>query len=250
MAAALARLTNLKRQFESRTVSGRSVRVAIVGAPNAGKSSLFNALAGGPAALVSARSRHHPRLPFEQLDLDGTIVELIDTAGWAHSSDTIEEQAQRLGREQAGKADVILWCVEPGQSFDPADEMRLRATGATLLKVATKSDLTPDDVQETAIPCSVVRRNGTDALRSALAETVASLTRPPLAPSQSRCRHHVDACIRDMQQRTAMCSSTIPRSSPPLPSAEHWVNSARWSARSIRTIFWIGSFRASASGNE
>src|SRR5439155_5190833 len=54
LAAALARLANLRRQLESRTVSGRPIRAALVGAPNAGKSSLFNALAGGPQALVSA----------------------------------------------------------------------------------------------------------------------------------------------------------------------------------------------------
>src|SRR5207248_10864454 len=53
LAAAIARLTNLQRQLDSRTVSGRPVRVVLVGLPNAGKSSLFNALGGSPAALVS-----------------------------------------------------------------------------------------------------------------------------------------------------------------------------------------------------
>jgi tRNA modification GTPase len=41
---------------------------------------------------------------------------------------------------------------------------------------------------------------GTDTLRAALAERVAALARPALAPSQSRCRHHLDACVRDLQQ--------------------------------------------------
>src|SRR5205823_5111943 len=47
IAGAIAQLTNLQRQLDARTVSGRAVRVALVGLPNAGKSSLFNALAGG-----------------------------------------------------------------------------------------------------------------------------------------------------------------------------------------------------------
>ena len=214
LASALARLINLKRQFDSRTVSGRAIRVALVGAPNAGKSSLFNALASGPDALVSAEAGTTRDYLTKRLDLDGTVVELIDTAGWANASDTIEEQAQRLGREQTGKADVILWCAEVGAAFDVADETRLAATGATILRVRTKVDRgqepgdrrqeTGDRRQETGdsplIPSSVVAPGGTDALRAALTEAVASLARPPLAPSQSRCRHHVDACIRDLRQ--------------------------------------------------
>jgi len=200
VSSALARLTNLKRQFESRTVSGRAVRIAIVGAPNAGKSSLFNSLAGGPGALVSQEAGTTRDYLAKQLSLDGTVIELIDTAGWSLAADTIEEQAQRLGREQTGKADVILWCVEAGQSFDLSDEIPLRGTAATVLKVATKSDRSSGEIRERSIPSSVVTAGGLEAIRSALAETVASLTRPPLAPSQSRCRHHVDSCIRDLQQ--------------------------------------------------
>ena len=76
----------------------------------------------------------------KRLDLGGVAAELIDTAGWQAAADTIEEQAQRLGREQADRADVVLWCVEPGDAFDPTDAARLAATGADVLRVRTKSD--------------------------------------------------------------------------------------------------------------
>src|SRR5207245_1775263 len=101
------------------------------------------------------------------------------------------------------KADIILWCVEVGQTFEPADESRLAATGAVVLRVRTKVDLDEprgSSPRATAIPSSALSPGGTDALRAALSEAVASLVRSPLAPSQSRCRHHVDACIRDLQQ--------------------------------------------------
>ena len=201
LAAALARLANLRRQLDSRTVSGRAIRVALVGAPNAGKSSLFNALAGGPAALVSTEAGTTRDYITRRLDLHGTIVELIDTAGWASAAGTIEEQAQRLGREQSNKADIILWCVEVGCEFEPADEARLMATGAVILKVRTKVDLASGGRQPPEfVRSSIVTPGGTDALRAALAEVVASLVSSPLAPSQSRCRHHLDWCIRDLQQ--------------------------------------------------
>jgi tRNA modification GTPase len=202
IASALARLANLQRQLDSRTVSGRAVRVALVGLPNAGKSSLFNALAGGPAALVSPEAGTTRDYLTRRLDLGGVPVELIDTAGWQDAADTIAEQAQRLGREQATRADVILWCAEPGTDFDPADAARLAATGAEALRVRTKADLANriSDDASAPIPTSVIAPSGTDALRAALTERVASLARPPLAPSQSRCRHHVEACVRSLRE--------------------------------------------------
>ena len=203
LAAALARLANVRRQLDSRTVSGRPVRVALVGLPNAGKSSLFNALGGGPDALVSPEAGTTRDYLTKRLDLAGVPVELVDTAGWEDAAGGIAGQAQRLGREAAGRADVVLWCAEPGAAFDPADESRLAATGAVVLRVRTKEDqesgVGSRESGQVPIRTSVVDPDGTGTLRAALAEAVASLARPPLAPSQSRCRHHLDGCVRDLQ---------------------------------------------------
>src|SRR5207244_1480525 len=78
----------------------------------------------------------------QRLDLDGVAVELVDTAGWHESSDGIEAQAQHLGREQQGRADLVLLCLEAGTA--PAryeQEMLERSSGQAVVGVATKCDL-------------------------------------------------------------------------------------------------------------
>jgi tRNA modification GTPase len=193
--AALTELDALAHQLDERTVSGRPVRVALAGLPNAGKSSLFNALAGG-AALVSPMPGTTRDYLTKRLDLGGVAVELIDTAGWLDSADTIEQQAQRLGRDATARSDVILWCDEHGL-FAEADAVRLAATGAEVIRVRTKADLW---LQESGVRgresvfVSIVYPEGISKLRAVLADRVAALARPALAPSQSRCRHHVAAC--------------------------------------------------------
>ena len=221
LAAAIDHLDAVRKQLDDRTVSGRPVRVALVGRPNAGKSSLFNALAGG-AALVSpipGTTRDYLTKP---LSLAGVPVELIDTAGWQDATDSIEDQAQRLGSEQTTRADVIVWCDERGD-FAEADEARLNATGADVLTVRTKSDLPNEprpegSAESEPLPpgrgsmsrASVIAPNGLDALRAALGDIVASLVRPVLAPSQSRCRHHVFACLERLREAHALAANGDP----------------------------------------
>ncbi|HYH69158.1 MAG TPA: GTPase [Urbifossiella sp.] len=188
--AALARLANLRRQLDGRAVSGRAVRVALAGAPNAGKSSLFNALTGA-AALVSPEAGTTRDYLAARLTLGGADVELIDTAGRVAAADAIDEQAQRLGADAAARADVVVWCAEPGVVFG------CNAASGEVVRVRTKSDL-PSAPEPGVVAASVVTPGGADALRAVLAERVAALARPPLAPSQSRCRHHLDACAADL----------------------------------------------------
>jgi tRNA modification GTPase len=208
--AAIDQLTQLEHQLEERTLSGRPVRVALVGLPNAGKSSLFNALAGGNAIVSPIPGTTRDYLT-KQFELDGVIVELIDTAGWQAGTDTIEDQAQKLGRDAASQADVIVWCDEYG-FFSETDGARLEATGAKVLRVWTKSDRVSGECQpselahttrgsnthptlsSSLVRCSVQIAGGTDALRETLRDIVLTLAQPALAPSQSRCRHHVAAC--------------------------------------------------------
>jgi tRNA modification GTPase len=193
----LALVTLLGKQLEQRSLSGETFRAVLVGRPNVGKSSLFNALAGA-AALVSPEPGTTRDYLVRRLDLGGVPVDLVDTAGWQESPDSIGEQAQALGRDQAGRADLVLLCLEAGRPPDPAEAALLAAPGPPVLAVATKCDLAepPPGVPAT----SAVTGAGLESLRELLAERARSHARPPLAPSLSRCRHHVAACLAHLRQ--------------------------------------------------
>ncbi len=186
--AGIAHLMNLKRQLDDRSVSRRPMRVAFVGEPNAGKSSLFNALIGVDTALVSSEAGTTRDYLSHVVTLDGHAIELIDTAGWQTAADSIEEQAQALGRGQSDRADLVLICVPVGKSIPFTIPPR-----GVLLR--TKADLGPTS----GLAVSTLSLNDLAPLLTFLGNRAASFARPALAPSQSRCRHHIDAAIADLR---------------------------------------------------
>lgn len=118
----------------------REPRVVIWGAPNAGKSSLFNALLGRERALVSpapGTTRDYLEAP---LELAGLRLSVVDTAGIREQAgEEVEEKGIRLAEKQLGEADLILAILERG---DPASLPPLpMEEGQAVIYVATKVDL-------------------------------------------------------------------------------------------------------------
>jgi tRNA modification GTPase len=193
----LALLTLVHKQLQERTLGGRAFRVVLAGRPNAGKSSLFNALTGA-GALVSPEPGTTRDYLLRRLEVDGVPVELVDTAGLQEARDTIAEQAQALGQEQARDADLVLLCVEAGA--EPIEEERrlLCQAAREVVAVATKCDLARADAGR--LPTSALTGEGLDGLRAEIARRARAYARPALAPSVSRCRHHVAACLERLRQ--------------------------------------------------
>jgi tRNA modification GTPase len=196
LAAGLARLTLLRRRLEQRAVAERPFRVVLAGRPNAGKSSLFNALGG--AALVSAEPGTTRDYLLQPLAVGDVTVELVDTPGWQAGGDSVEAQAQTLGREQAERADLVLLCLEAGVAVNEEEEMLLRQERPPVLGVATKCDIASGAAG--LLGTSAATGAGLDQLRALLAERARGRSQPALAPSLARCRHHVEACLEHLRR--------------------------------------------------
>jgi len=116
------------------------VVVAILGAPNAGKSSLLNALAGREAAIVSARAGTTRDVVEVRLVLAGVPVTLADTAGLREAADEIEQEGIRRARRRAEEADLVLAVFA---ADTPPDASTLAWVRPGTLVVANKVDLAP-----------------------------------------------------------------------------------------------------------
>ena len=243
----MAQLTTAARQLERRSVADRPFHVVLAGRPNAGKSSLFNALTGA-SALVSPEPGTTRDYLVQRLDLGGVTVDLVDTPGSRAGAETIEVQAQSLGREQAAHADLVLLCLPADEPGRPEDVKMLRQEKPPVVGIATKCDLTKP--MEGLLPVSVIHGEGLAALREALAERARSRRRPALAPSLSRCRGHVEACLACLRRAHAVVLFEEPAELLALELRGRWSGWAKWSGRSTPTICWTAFSAGFASGNE
>ena len=160
---------------------GRLVRegwqVAIVGRPNVGKSSLFNALVGAPRAIVTDVPGTTRDLVTETIDLNGLRVTLIDTAGIRVPEDPIEAEGVARTEQAIGVADLTLVVVDD----EPADLCH----GNDLL-VQSKTDL---GRPARGIPVSSTTGAGLEALRRAMTTALGSAAPARDRPAITNVRH-------------------------------------------------------------
>ncbi|MBX3444164.1 MAG: 50S ribosome-binding GTPase [Planctomyces sp.] len=115
-------------------------RVSIAGRPNAGKSSLMNALAGFARSIVHETPGTTRDAVTLETAFEGWPIELIDTAGLRDSEDPIESEGVRRAREAAGRSDLVLLVVDGSRPFAPEDG-ELLAAHPGALRVINKRDL-------------------------------------------------------------------------------------------------------------
>jgi tRNA modification GTPase len=196
IAAAQSTIGELRDACRDRAQSHARRRVVLSGLPNAGKSTLFNALLSQEAALVSSIAGTTRDYLCGQVEWQGLPVELVDTPGWQSDRDAVMQQAHALLDDQCARADLIVWChpCDGGPHEEDREAKVLsefRRQNRPLLVLRTKGDLLDPKSREV---CPVVSARTGQGLSEVVRRCAAMLDERESRPGElvgttaARCR--------------------------------------------------------------
>ncbi|MET0657391.1 MAG: tRNA uridine-5-carboxymethylaminomethyl(34) synthesis GTPase MnmE, partial [Steroidobacteraceae bacterium] len=193
-------LDRLLARAEQGALLRNGFKVVIAGKPNAGKSSLLNALAGYDAAIVTNIPGTTRDVLREQVNIDGLVVQLADTAGLREEADIVEAEGIRRAQREMQHADHVLYVVDvsrPGFPAGLAAELEPLGHGeATLIlnKIDVSQPATALDSSIPAVAISTATHAGLDELRTHLKRIAGQ--RPEGEDVFLARRRHLDALHR------------------------------------------------------
>lgn len=185
----------------------QGVSVAIVGKPNAGKSTLLNALLNENRAIVSDIPGTTRDTIEECIQLDGLLFRFIDTAGIrAETDDVIEAAGIARSREKIRSADWVIYLFDGREDLTEVLDWKTEAeqAGLSFLLVANKSDLISGELPADIIPISALHRTGLDPLKKTLFEKVVGAEALPDMTLVTNARHldslqRLAAALKDIE---------------------------------------------------
>ena len=187
------------------------VRIAIIGPPNAGKSSMMNMLAQRDVAIVSEVAGTTRDVIETHLDLSGLPVTLADTAGIRDSEDAVEAEGVRRARRSAEEADLKILVLDC-QALPGHDDVLDQIDSETIV-VMNKVDLGPGSTVDMGVfrsvlafyPVSVRTGEGVDSFLDGLADAVRGMLDVSDAPVITRARHR--SALEDVRHALLMSQS-------------------------------------------
>ncbi|WP_306117192.1 MULTISPECIES: tRNA uridine-5-carboxymethylaminomethyl(34) synthesis GTPase MnmE [unclassified Roseitalea] len=172
------------------TMMRSGFQIVIVGQPNAGKSTLLNALSGSDRAIVSSEPGTTRDIVEVRLDLGGYLVVLADTAGLREADGVVEQEGIRRARARARDADLVLQLSE-GDGFDDLD----LPAAVPVWRIATKTDR-GRSAADADLGISALTGDGVDVLLTRLTAMIGERAGSVVDVAPSRARHvgHLRAC--------------------------------------------------------
>ncbi|QVL33170.1 50S ribosome-binding GTPase [Telmatocola sphagniphila] len=147
----------------------RPWKIAIIGPPNVGKSSLMNALAGYNRSIIAPVPGTTRDLVSVTTALEGWPVEITDTAGLRETADAIEQEGIRRSEQQLAASDLILWMLDVS-TINTAEPDSLQ--NHKVLRLLNKIDLSPEDRRGGYLPISITSNTGLSELMRKMVDLI------------------------------------------------------------------------------
>jgi len=144
--------------------------LVVAGAPNSGKSSLFNALAGHERSIVTDMAGTTRDAVETEIQLDGILFRLVDTAGLRKGRSEAEKIGVEYSRKYIEKADIVLFLHETGEKVKKEESRFMEARPDNIIRLLSKADLLSEGhpVKEGYIPVSVRSGEGLEEIKKEL----------------------------------------------------------------------------------
>jgi tRNA modification GTPase len=205
----------LLRSFQYGKLLRNGFTLAIVGRPNAGKSSLFNRLLGQERAIVTPIPGTTRDLVAEHLEIDGVPVRIVDTAGIRVTSEPIEQLGIERSHQAMADADLTLVVVDgtlPRTAED--DQLLADATqGRPCIVVRNKCDAPAYRSDSGTVPVSALTGEGIDVLRAKILQTLAGPDELPVAGGMITSLRQ-EGCLRETLTMLAKARAAVEAAIP------------------------------------
>ncbi len=194
--AAIERVSDALSGLLATAATGERLRdgalCVIAGAPNVGKSTLFNALLGSDRAIVTDKPGTTRDAIEASANVDGYPFRLVDTAGLRDTSETVERIGVEFSHRYLAKSDIVLYCSEASEEKTAVPDA-IHNSSKPFLIVRTKTDLFGHQASPDGVGVSALTGDGLAELRAELVEAMfaASSTEMNDEPMISRPRHRV-----------------------------------------------------------
>jgi tRNA modification GTPase len=177
----VASIDQIASTFRAGRLIREGLKVALVGRPNVGKSSLFNALVGSERAIVTEIAGTTRDQIHEQFTINNIPVSLIDTAGLRETTDTVESIGVERSRRTMADADLVIVMIDASESLS-AEDVEILASVSDLSHVVAINKI--DKVSPVEVSDRIEAVNATSGIPRAKIHALSAKTREGLAELQ------------------------------------------------------------------
>lgn len=206
-------IQNLRSSLQERSLTQAAARIVLLGRPNAGKSSLFNRLAGKEAAIVSGMAGTTRDYLTAEVEWEGEPLRLVDTAGIDPqiALSLIDEQAQASAKEQQARSTITVICIDATREPDEWEKAKLQCRLPAEIVALTKTDLSIHpfyrsvEVASHSLLTSSQNQNGLGLLKAEVRKRLAEIAAGEMLPATAqRCRESLEGAQAALSRALAL----------------------------------------------